>query len=174
MKTAVLSLIGIALLLSIAPATTFATSPWTSELVWGNGTVYQMLAPPGHGSQNTGNLEPLYIVAPQTSTPQSPANNDHLPGVAHDHVLDPQSAGHSNYNPNWEVYLVGCAPESGACTFVMVDLTAVGGPSSFPLALSFNGHALTSDSAIEAGVAAHALFEVDSGIHFICIVVAVK
>ncbi len=169
MKTAVLSLIGIALLLSIAPTAIFATSPWTAEIVWANNMQWQMLAPPGHGTGNSWAVEPLYIVAPQTSTPQSPTDNDHIPGVAHDHVVAPPPKNQGGYDPNWEVLLVGCA--SSSCTSVIVDLSAVGGPSQFPLALSYNGQPLTNDGTIESGIANGALFTVDTGIHFICILV---
>ena len=172
MNKAAITVMGIAaLLLTIAPATTFATSPYVSEIVWGNNISWQMYTPPGHGTGNPSALEPLYIVAPQTGTPQSPSSNDHIPGVAHDHVLAPPPANKGDYNPNWEVYLVGCA---SGCTSVIVDLTSVGGPSSFPLALSYNGAPLTSDAAIGAGVASHSLFLVDTGIHFICLVKTIK
>ncbi len=166
MKIAVLSLIGIALLLSIAPAATFATSPYTSEIVWGNNVEWQMVAPPGLGTSHAATLEPLYVVAPQTSTPQSPADNDHLPGIAHDHVLAPPPANKGGYNPNWEVYIVMCLNH---CTGVSLAGTFLSGlPGT--LVQTYNGQELTNNAIIQAGIANGDLLAIDSGIHFICIV----
>jgi hypothetical protein len=167
-KTLLLSIIAVSLVLSFAPSTVFANSSnskWASEIVWGNNVEWQMVAPPGHGSAVP--AEPLYVVAPQTNNPQSPANNDHLPGVAHDHVLAPPPHNRGGFNANWEVYLVLC---------VSISCTAVNEPGlgGAPLALSYNGAPLTNDAAIQAGVASGALVLLDSGIHFICAVAPIK
>jgi hypothetical protein len=170
-KTLLLSIIAVSLVLSFAPSTVFANSSnskWASEIMWGNNVEWQMVAPPGHGSAVP--AEPLYIVAPQTSNPQSPANNDHLPGVAHDHVLAPPPHNKGGFNANWEVYVVLCV--SSACTAVIEPAgSALAGA---PLALTYNGAPLTNDGAIQAGVASGALVLVDSGIHFICAVAPIK
>jgi len=165
MNKKVLSLIGIATLLALTPAAIVATSPWNAELVWGNDTVWQMVAPPGQGTHSNTPLEPLYIVAPQTATPQSPANNDHLPGVAHDHTLAPAPHNKGDYNPNWEVYVVVCV--TGCTGVVQPAGSALPGVN---LAQTNNGAQLTNDAAIQAGVASGNLALIDSGIHFICIV----
>jgi len=166
-KTLLASIIAISFVLTFAPTTTFANasnSKWASEIMWGNNVEWQMVAPPGHGSAVP--TEPLYIVAPQTSNPQSPADNNHLPGVAHDHVIAPPPHNSGGFNANWEVYVVVCV--SSACTGVTESSS-----SALPgvnLALSYNGAPLTNDGAIQAGVASGALVLVDSGIHFICAV----
>ncbi len=174
-NTILLSAIALTLVVAMTPGLVIANasnSKWAAELMWGNNVEWMMIAPPGPGSANP--AEPLYIVAPQTGTPQSPADNDHLPGVAHDHVIAPPARNGGAFNANWEVYLVGCVPTSGSCTFVIVNLSSVGGPSSFPLALSYNGNPLTNDGAIQAGAASGALFTVDTGINFICAVAPLK
>ncbi len=176
------TLVGIttALLAGIIPTTlnAFATSPFNAEIVWGNNQLWQMVTPPGHGSAKP--AQELYIVAPQTSTPQSPANNDHIPGVAHDHVLAPPPANKGEYNPNWEVYLVLCTQSAishGTCTPVMSTFPGPGGPGTgptLPLAYQVNGQPLTSDSAILSAENAGLVTAHDTGIEFLCIVHPLK
>jgi hypothetical protein len=155
-----------------------AASPWTAEQMWGNGVLWQMKAPPGQGSSNP--AEPLYIVAPQTSTPQAPADNNHLPGVAHDHVISVPPQNKGSYNANWEVYLVLCTPtgiESGACVPDYETFPGPNGPGTgptLPLAQTVNGQMITSDSVILAGANSGAIKIVDTGIHFICTVQQIK
>ncbi len=84
-----LASIAILLVLVAIPVSADMTSgPWAAEQMWCNGTLWQMIAPPADvANANTHAQEALYVVAPQTSTPQASAANDHLPGVAHDHVI---------------------------------------------------------------------------------------
>lgn len=176
MKKAILPIIGIALLFLLTPALAMASSPYTAEKVWGNNVEWQMLAPPGKGTDNPQTLEPLYIVAPQTSTPQSSANNDHIPGVAHDHVLSPPPKNGGSYNPNWEVYVVLCtkpAITAGQCTPDFVTFPGPGGPGTgptLPLAFQVNGQQITSDATIDSALASGLVVLHDTGISFICIV----
>jgi hypothetical protein len=166
------------LVLSLATTSAFASgsnSKWAAEIVWGDNVQWQMIAPPGHGSANP--AEPLYIVAPQTSTPQSPANNDHLPGVAHDHVVAPPPHNSGDYNANWHVFVVLCTSSgitAGTCSPDWVAFPGPGGPGTgptLPLAISINGAPLTSDAAIDAGVTGGQATLSDSGIYFICLIV---
>ncbi len=175
-KKAILPIIGIALLLSFAPALAYASSPYKAEIVWGNNVQWQMLVPPGQGTDSPKALEPLYIVAPQTSIPQSPADNDHIPGVAHDHVLAPPPQNGGTYNPNWEVYLVLCtepAIAAGTCTPDFVAFPGPGGPGTgptLPLAYHVNGQQITSDATIDAAVASGLVVLHDTGTTLLCLV----
>ncbi len=182
MKSSVVSIpigaVAVLLILSIATTGVFASgsnSKWASEIVWGSGVQWQMIAPPGQGSAIP--TEPLYVVAPQTSTPQSPADNNHLPGVAHDHVVAPPPRNSGAYNANWHVYVVLCTQSgisAGACIPDMVTFPGPGGPGTgptLPLAISINGAALTSDAPIQSGVASGQAMLFDSGINFICLIV---
>jgi hypothetical protein len=180
MKKTAISVIGIALLLAVLPMATVASSPYNAEIVWGNNVEWQMLAPPGPGTSNSWAIEPLYIVAPQTANPQSTADNNHIPGVAHDHVLAPPPGNGGTYNPNWEVYLVLCTPPAivaGTCNPVFSTFPGPGGPGTgptLPLAYHVNGQPLTSDAAIDSALASGLVVLHDTGIHFICIVQALK
>jgi hypothetical protein len=136
-----------------------------------------MQAPPA----NLGNVNPhapdeLYIVAPQTSTPQSPVNNDHIPGVAHDHVVSVPAHNSGSYNAIWHVYVVACTPGNGACSGPTVTFPGPGGPGTGPtlvLAKTVNGNPLQSDAAVNAALASGAAFEIDTGIVFLCTVHAI-
>ncbi len=167
---------GMSLLLSLTPLAAFASSPYSAELVWGNNVEWQMYAPPGHGTDNPAALEPLYIVAPQTGTPQSSADNNHIPGVAHDHVLDPPPQNGGSYNPNWEVYVVLCtkpAIEAGTCSPVWSTFPGPEGPGTgptLPLAYHVNGQPLESDTAVQSALASGLVVLHDTGTSFICLV----
>lgn len=179
MKKTIASLSILAILLLTLPATNVlasgSSSKWAAELVWGNNMEWQMLAPPGHGSAKP--AEPLYIVAPQTSTPQSPTNNDHLPGVAHDHVVSVPPHNSGEYNANWRVFVALCTPtaiSAGTCTPDWETFPGPGGPGTgptLPLAQAVNGGSLTSDAAIDAAVNGGQIALVDAGITFICLIV---
>jgi hypothetical protein len=155
-----------------------SSSPWAAEVMWGNGTLWQMMAPPGQGSNNP--AEPLYIVAPQTSTPQAPADNNHLPGVAHDHVISVPPGNRGTYNANWHVYVVLCTSAAITAGTCMPDWETFPGPNgpgtgpTLPLAQSIYGQSITSDSVILSGLSSGAVVLHDAGINFVCVVQQIK
>jgi len=137
-----------------------------TDLAWGDGQVWLMV----HGPSNPSNAvshRDLYIVAPQTATPQGSSSEPI--GVVHDHVLSiPEDAG-GQYTAIWDVVIVFCNPHSSVC---------VAGSASCPvfahglcLAKTVNGQALTSDGAIDAAAAAGAVILVEPGDSFVCPVV---
>lgn len=169
-KKFLLSTIGLLLILCLPALTAAASSSnskWAADLMWGNNTQWQMLAPPANGTAASGHsnnpAEELYFVAPQTSNPQTPADNPKLPGTAFDHVISIPPGNHGTYNANWHVYIVACA--SSACTGP--DLTLRNG-TTITFAQSVNQGNLTSDSAIDAGLSSGALSLVDTGVVFVC------
>jgi hypothetical protein len=174
-----LALLAILLMLGTVHANAnMSSSPWAAEVMWGNGTLWQMMAPPGYGSNNP--AEPLYIVAPQTSTPQAPADNNHLPGVAHDHVISVPPGNRGAYNANWHVYVVLCTPAAiiaGTCVPDWETFPGPGGPGTgptLPLAQSVNGQSITSDSVILSGIGSGEVVLHDTGINFVCVVQQIK
>lgn len=174
-----LALLAILLMLGAVHASAnMSSSPWAAEGMWGNGTLWQMMAPPGSGSAIP--AEPLYIVAPQTSTPQAPADNNHLPGVAHDHVISVPLGNRGAYNANWHVYVVLCTPAAiiaGACVPDFETFPGPNGPGtgpSLPLAQTINGEMITADSVILSGLSSDVVVLHDTGINFVCVVQQVK
>ncbi len=160
-------------ILLFVPATVSAdmsNSPWAAEQMWGNGTLWQMMAPPANvGNAASQSQEPLYIIAPQDlGNPQAPASNDHLPGVAHDHVISVPPNNHGTYSAVRHVYVVGCKPTaitSGNCTPY---------PETFPnghvvpLARFIDGSNIKSDSVINSALANGYIFLIDTGVVFLC------
>ncbi len=137
-----------------------------TEAAWGDGQVWLMIHGPTNPSNGISHRD-LYIVAPQTDTPQGSASEPI--GVVHDHVLSVPSDGHGQYTAIWDVVVVFCNPHSSAC---------VAGTSSCPtfahglcLAQTVNGQALTSQSAIDAAASTGALIVVEPGDSFVCPVV---
>ena len=126
------------------------------ENVWVDGVEYRMTffgaTKPFNGSVPTENLGNLYVVGPQTDTPQS---LDHP--FMHDHVvpaLPGQNGG--QYMPIYEGILVLCSEQgivSGACV-----------PTNTGLAITVNGQSLTSVEAIEAAAAAGLVTLVSAGV----------
>jgi hypothetical protein len=92
-------------------------------------------------------LDPFYVLGPQTGTPQGmpPAT------FAHDHVVDAAPAGNrGTYSTKLQGYFVFCTGEglvSGAC---VAAWTSIGGPDPVPFATTVNGRQLTSTEAIES------------------------
>jgi hypothetical protein len=174
-----LALLAILLMLGAIHANAnMSSSPWAAEKMWGDGTLWQMMAPLGQGSNIP--AEPLYIVAPQTSTPQAPADNDHLPGVAHDHVISVPPGNRGAYNANWNVYVVLCTPDAIMAGTCVPDWETFPGPSgpgtgpTLPLAQSINGQSITSDSVILSGIGSGEVVLHDTGINFVCVVQQIK
>ena len=92
-------------------------------------------------------LDPFYVLAPQTDVPQGAPPNT----FPHDHVVRNVPAGnHGDYSVKLQGFFVLCSGlgiTSGAC---VPSFTSVGGPDPLPLATTVNGHALRSSDAIEA------------------------
>lgn len=178
------SLLILASLLILVPATAHAdmtSSPWAAEQMWGNNTLWQMMAPPANVA-NVSSVPPeeLYIVAPQTSDPQSPPTNDHIPGVAHDHVITVPPHNHWTFNAIWHVYVVLCTPAAIAasvCTPTFEAFPGPGGPGTgptLPLAEMVNGQPLESNAAIQSALQTGAVHLIDTGTVFVCPVQQVR
>ncbi len=137
-----------------------------TEEAWGDGQVWLMIHGPTNPSNGVSHRD-LYVVAPQTGTPQGSA--DEPIGVVHDHVLSIPSDAHGQYTAIWDVVIVFCNPHSSGC---------VSGTSSCPsfahglcLAQTVNGQSLTSEAAIDAAAGAGAVIPVEPGDSFVCPVV---
>jgi hypothetical protein len=174
-----LALLAILLMLGAIHANAdMSSSPWAAEVMWGDGTSWQMMAVPGAGSNIP--AEPLYIVAPQTSTPQAPADNNHLPGVAHDHVISVPPDNHGTYNANWHVYVVLCTHSAilaGTCVPDWETFPGPAGPGTgptLPLAQLIGGQSIASDSVILSGLGSSEVVLHDTGINFVCLVQKIK
>jgi hypothetical protein len=116
------------------------------ENVWSGDDEYRMTFSMQHYTgAKPGALEPFYVVAPQTATPQGPVAT-----FPHDHVIRgvPQTAG-GDYTVQLQGFFVLCTGQgfgSGACEALW---TSPGG-DPLPFAIRVDGRALTSAEAIEA------------------------
>jgi hypothetical protein len=105
-----------------------------------------------------GELDPFYVVAPQSATPQGP-----MAGFPHDHVV--RSVPRQNHGTNsvqlqgFFVLCTGQGLTSGSCDAAWI---APGG-DPLPFAISVDGRPLTSTEAIEAAAADGNLALVDLG-----------
>ena len=119
------------------------------EDVWADGTQYRMTF---SNTRFTGatpkELDPFYVLAPQTDKPQGAPPNT----FPHDHVVrgvPPQN--HGQYSVQLQGFFVLCSGQgivSGAC---VPSWTSIGGPDPLPFAQTVHGQPLTSTEAIEAG-----------------------
>ena len=131
------------------------------EDVWADGTQYRMTF---SNTRFTGatpkELDPFYVLAPQTDKPQGAPPNT----FPHDHVVrgvPPQN--HGQYSVQMQGFFVVCSGQgivSGAC---VPSWTSVGGPDPLPFAKSVNGQPLTSTTAIESAAAAGDLALINLG-----------
>ena len=162
---ATLAIAGVSLGLASAPAADAAglrncvdiTGPQSGRVacfedVWANGAQVRMtfsnLTFSGAAPRE---LDPFYVIAPQTAAPQGwPPNT-----FAHDHVVrDVPAQNQGNYSVQLQGYFVLCSGQgivSGAC---VPSWTSVGGPDPLPFATSVNGRPLTSSGAIESAAEA--------------------
>jgi hypothetical protein len=120
------------------------------ETVWMNGVQVHMTFYARNtqfpGSVPTDKMEPFYVLAPQTDTPQ---------GIAplHDHVIS-ALPGQTGYTAILQGFFVLCSPAglgSGDC---VPSMTVVPGFGTFPFAKSVDGQQLTYSSRIEAAAQA--------------------
>ncbi len=166
-----------------------------AELVWGNGTLWSMVAPPSplpHPGANQAQ-ETFYEEAPQAAAvgfPTSPQSDacEHLgiiPGsnttpCLHDHTITVTPGTHGGFGVLWHVFLVVClgnAPMAtvgtSSCTSKTVSGTSfTGGTSTLHLAstvmVSGTLTPLTSDAAVDMAKAAGIVTIIDTGVTFIC------
>jgi hypothetical protein len=161
---ATLALAATALSLATAPAATGAglrncvdiTGPQSGragcyEDVWADGAQVRMTFSNARFAGATPKaLDPFYVLAPQTDTPQGAPPNT----FPHDHVVrGVPHQNHGEYSVKLQGYFVLCSGqgiESGAC---VPAFTAVGS-DTLPFAKSVDGQSLTSTEAIESAATA--------------------
>ena len=131
------------------------------ELVWTGGVEHRMTFSNLKFSGNAPkDLDPFYVLAPQTDRPQGAPPNT----FPHDHVARsvPAHSG-GTYSTKLQGFFVLCSGQgiaSGACAF---EWTAPDGTNAMPFAKTVNGRPLTSTNAIESAAAAGDLFLVNLG-----------
>lgn len=118
------------------------------EDVWADGAQVRMtFANQGFTGAAPKELDPFYVLAPQTDTPQGPPPAP----FEHDHVVRSVPAQNQGaYSVRLQSYFVLCSGAgivSGAC---VATWTSLGGPDLLPLATTVNGQSLTSAGAIES------------------------
>ena len=178
-KQVTITLATILLVTASVPLAVYANmsnSPWAAELMWGNNVEWQMIAPPASvGNAANQAQEPLYVIAPQDlSNPQATANNDHLPGVAHDHVISVPPGNQGTFSAVWHVYVVGCKPAAILAGFCTPYPETFPNGKVVPLARFINGGNIESESVIDSALANGYIFLIDTGIVFLCPVQQVR
>ena len=131
-----------------------------SEDVWADGVQVRMTFSNQHfDGAKPGALDPFYVVAAQTGTPQGAPPNT----FAHDHVVrSVPSQNHGQYSVQLQGFFVLCSGQgivSGACVPVWTSL----GGDPMPLAGHVNGQPLTSTEAIESAANAGDLALINLG-----------
>ena len=131
------------------------------ELVWADGIQYRMtFSNQSFEGATPKELDPFYVLAPQTSAPQGYPPNT----FPHDHVVrEIPARNHGNYSVRLQGYFVICSGQgivSGDC---VPTWTSVGGPDPLPFATTVNGQPLTSASAIESAAAAGLVVPINLG-----------
>jgi hypothetical protein len=105
-------------------------------------------------------LDPFYVLAPQTNRPQGAPPNT----FPHDHVVRAvPNQNHGQYSVQMQGFFVLCSGQgivSGAC---VPSWTSVGGPDPLPFAKTVDGKPLTSTEAIEAAADAGNLALINLG-----------
>ena len=166
-RIAIITVVALILVLAGAPLAQAETTDLPTvlgghvarELLWANGAQFTFTAPiqPLWVANDNAN-PPLYVLAPQTSTPQgiNPFNHDHV-------VNDIPSQNHGDYNVRVHGFFVFCSAEgisSGACVPTM---TLFPGQGLVPLAKTVNGQMLTSVAPIDSAASSGLLVLVDTG-----------
>jgi hypothetical protein len=105
-------------------------------------------------------LDPFYVLAPQTDAPQGYPPNT----FPHDHVVRAIPAGnHGTYSVQLQGFFVVCSGQgivSGEC---VPTWTSLGGPDPLPFATTVDGQPLTSTESIEAAAEAGDLALINLG-----------
>jgi hypothetical protein len=130
------------------------------EDVWADSAQVRMtFSNQSFGGATPGALDPFYVVAAQTGTPQGAPPNT----FAHDHVVRAvPHQNHGQYSVQLQGFFVLCSGQgivSGACVPVWTSL----GGDPMPLAGHVNGQALTSTEAIESAADAGNLALINLG-----------
>jgi hypothetical protein len=117
------------------------------EDVWADGAQVRMTFSNTRFSGATPHaLDPFYVIAPQTDTPQGAPPNT----FPHDHVVRvAPRQNHGEYSVRLQGYFVLCSGQgigSGACIPAFTTI----GPDTLPLAQTVDGHSLTTTEAIES------------------------
>lgn len=121
------------------------------EKVWADGVEYRMtFSNVSFSGASPRELDPFYVLAPQTDTPQGPPPAP----FAHDHVVRDLPAGNDGtYSTKLQGFFVLCSGQgiaNGACVPTWMS---PGGPDVVPFATTVNGQPLTSTDAIESAAA---------------------
>lgn len=130
------------------------------EEVWADGAQYRMTFSNTRFTGTTPQeLDPFYVLAPQTDKPQGAPPNT----FPHDHVVRavPQQ-NHGSYSLQMQGFFVLCSGQgivSGACVPAWTSL----GGDPMPFAKSVDGQPLTSTDAIEAAADAGDLALINLG-----------
>jgi hypothetical protein len=130
------------------------------EIVWANGVQHRMTFSNQHfsGAPASGNLDPFYVLAPQTGTPEGT-----LPFL-HDHVVgDVPSQNHSDYSVQLQSFFVFCSAMGMGTGGCVPAMTTIPGFGIVPFAKSVNGQPLTSAAAIESAAAAGLVSPINLG-----------
>jgi hypothetical protein len=130
------------------------------ENVWADGDEVRMtFAEQSFAGATPADLDPFYVVAPQSAVPQGP-----MATFPHDHVVEAVPAGNrGSYSVKLQGFFVLCTGQglvSGACEPLWM---APPGGQTLPFAASVDGHALTSTEAIETAAADGDLALIDLG-----------
>ena len=117
------------------------------ELVWVDGVEYRMtFSNQSFGGATRKQLDPFYVLAPQTGDPQGYPPNT----FAHDHVVRAiPAANHGTYSTKLQGFFVVCSEQGIINDACVPSWISVGGPDPIPLATTVNGQPLTSAEAIE-------------------------
>jgi hypothetical protein len=121
------------------------------EKVWADGSEVRMtFSNQSFDGAKPGALDPFYVVAAQTGTPQGAPPNT----FAHDHVVrSVPSQNHGQYSVQVQGFFVVCSGQglvSGACVPVWTSL----GGDPMPLAGHVDSQPLTSTEAVESAASA--------------------
>ena len=167
-----------------------------AELVWGNSTLWSMVAPPSPLplAGATQAQETFYEEAPQVPDqgfPTSPQSNacEHLgiiPGTNttpcwHDHTIAVTPGAQGGFGALWHVFIVVCLGNAASatvgtssCTSEAVSGIPFGGTTLTTLHLAATVMVsgaptpLTSDAAVDAAKSAGVVTIIDTGVTFIC------
>jgi hypothetical protein len=131
------------------------------EDVWADGVQYRMtFSNQGFDGATPRNLDPFYVLGPQTNDPQGYPPNT----FPHDHVVRAvPTQNHGTYSVRLQGFFVVCSGQgivSGAC---VPSWTSIGGPDPLPFATTMNGQPLTSAEAIESAADVGNLALIDLG-----------
>ncbi|HZL32341.1 MAG TPA: hypothetical protein VFC81_00015 [Verrucomicrobiae bacterium] len=130
------------------------------EIVWANGVQHRMTFSNQHfsGAPASGNLDPFYVLAPQTATPQGT-----FPFL-HDHVVgDVPSQNHGDYSVQLHAFFVFCSAQGLATGGCVPTLTPIPGFGTVPFAKTVNGQMLTTVQPIESAANAGLVTLFDTG-----------